>query len=164
MRKSRFSETQIIGILKQAEAGAKVQDLAREHGVSVAMIYKWRQKFDGLDVNEAKRLRELEAENGKLKRLVADLSLDVIGLKSLLEKSGKPHRETRSGRASARRNRSQRTTRVSFGGANACRAALRKPARPSRRILRSVCVSMHLSGRVLATSGSRSSCAETAFM
>ena len=107
MRKSRFSETQIIGILKQAEAGAKVQDLAREHGVSVAMIYKWRQKFDGLDVNEAKRLRELEAENGKLKRLVADLSLDVIGLKSLLEKSGKPHRETRSGRASARRNRSQ---------------------------------------------------------
>ena len=86
MRKSRFSETQIIGILKQAEAGAKVKDLAREHGVSVAMIYKWRQKFDGLDVNEAKRLRELEAENGKLKRLVADLSLDVIGLKSLLEK------------------------------------------------------------------------------
>ena len=86
MRKSRFSETQIIGILKQAEAGAKVQDLSREHGVSVAMIYKWRQKFGGLDVNEAKRLRELEAENGKLKRLVADLSLDVIGLKSLLEK------------------------------------------------------------------------------
>ena len=86
MRKSRFSETQIIGILKQAEAGAKVQDLAREHCVSVAMIYKWRQKFDGLDVNEAKRLRELDAENGKLKRLVADLSLDVIGLKSLLEK------------------------------------------------------------------------------
>jgi putative transposase len=86
MRKSRFSETQIIGTLKQAEAGAKVQDLSREHGVSVAMIYKWRQKSGGLDVNEAKRLRELEAENGKLKRLVGDLSLDVIGLKSLLEK------------------------------------------------------------------------------
>jgi putative transposase len=86
MRKSRFTEAQIIGILKQAEGGATVADLAREHGVSTATIYNWRAKFGGMDVSEAKRLKELEDENRRLKQMVADLSLDKEALKSALGK------------------------------------------------------------------------------
>ncbi len=86
MRKSKFTETQIIGILKQAEGGAKVPDLAREHGVSTATIYAWRAKFGGMDVNEAKRVKELEDENRRLKRIVADQALDIVGLKDVLSK------------------------------------------------------------------------------
>jgi putative transposase len=86
MRKSRFSEAQIIGILKQAEAGAKVADLAREHGTSTATIYGWRAKFGGMEVSDAKRLKQLEDENRRLKKLVAELSLDKEALKSVLEK------------------------------------------------------------------------------
>ncbi len=99
MRKSRFTEAQIIGILKQAEAGAKVKDLAREHGTSPATIYSWRAKFGGMDVSEAKRLKQLEDENRRLKKLVADLSLDKEALKSALEKSGDPCSEAISRRA-----------------------------------------------------------------
>ena len=76
MKRTRFTEEQIIGILKEAEAGAKTADLARRHGVSEATIYNWKAKYGGLEVSEAKRLRSLEEENAKLKRLLADTMLD----------------------------------------------------------------------------------------
>ena len=86
MKRTRFTEEQIIGILKEAEAGAKTADLARRHGVSEATIYNWKAKYGGLEVSEAKRLRSLEEENAKLKRLLADTMLANAALKDLLSK------------------------------------------------------------------------------
>ena len=86
MKRLRFSEEQIIGVLKEAEAGAKTGDLARRHGISEATIYNWKAKYGGLEVSEAKRLRSLEDENAKLKRLLADAMLDASVLKDLLAK------------------------------------------------------------------------------
>jgi putative transposase len=88
MKKGRFSEEQIIGVLKQHEAGRKVPDLARELGVSEATIYTWKSKYGGMEVNEAQRLRALEQENRRLKQLVADLSLDKEALKGIVRKNG----------------------------------------------------------------------------
>ncbi|WP_247488587.1 transposase, partial [Bradyrhizobium sp. 17] len=87
MKRNRFSEEQIIGILKEHEAGISVADLCRKHGVSDASIYKWKAKFGGMDVSEAKRLRSLEDENTKLKRLLADAMLDNAALKDLLARA-----------------------------------------------------------------------------
>jgi len=86
MKKSRFSEEQIIGVLKEHDAGVKVSDLCRHHGMSPATLYKWKSKFGGMEVSDAKRLRALESENSKLKRLVADLTLDNVALKDVLSK------------------------------------------------------------------------------
>ena len=86
MRKSKFTEAQIITILKQAEGGAKVADLAREHGISSQTLYNWRAKYGGMEVSEAKRLKELEDENRRLKQMVADLALDKEALQSALGK------------------------------------------------------------------------------
>ena len=86
MKRSRFTEEQIIGILKEHEAGVSVSDLCRKHGVSDASIYKWKARFGGMDVSEAKRLRSLEDENAKLKRLLADAMLDNVALKDLIGK------------------------------------------------------------------------------
>ena len=84
--KRRFTDEQIIGILKEHEAGITAKDLCRKHGMSDATFYKWKAKFSGLEVNEARRLRDLEDENHKLKRLVADLSLDKMALEEVLKK------------------------------------------------------------------------------
>ena len=88
MKGKRIGEEQIIAILKGYEAGQKVPDLAREHGVSEATIYAWKAKYGGLEVSEAQRLRQLEEENRRLKSLVADLSLDKEVLKAVISKNG----------------------------------------------------------------------------
>ena len=88
MKKGRFSEEQIIGVLKQHEAGRKVADLAREIGVSEATIYTWKSKYGGMEVSDARRLKALEDENRRLKHLVADLSLDKEVLKAVIQKNG----------------------------------------------------------------------------
>lgn len=87
MKRSRFSEEQIIGILKQAEAGVKVGDICREQGISDATFYKWRSKYGGLEVSDAKRLRQLEAQNTQLKKLVAEQALDIAMLKEVISKN-----------------------------------------------------------------------------
>jgi len=86
VKNSRFSEEQIIGTLKQSEAGAKTSELCRQHGISTATFYSWRSKYGGLEVSEAKRLKQLEEENAKLKRIVADQALDITMLKDLVGK------------------------------------------------------------------------------
>lgn len=86
MRKSKFTEHQIIGALKQAEAGIPVKDVCRELGVSCATFYQWRSKFGGLEASDLKRLKELEDENRRLKHMYAELSLDHKILKDIVEK------------------------------------------------------------------------------
>jgi putative transposase len=86
MKNSRFSEQQIIKVLKSADAGMKVQDLCRQVGISDATYYKWKSKYGGMEAADIKRLREIEAENGKLKRMFADLALENRALKDLIEK------------------------------------------------------------------------------
>lgn len=86
LRKTRFTEEQIIAVLKENEAGAKVDDLCRKHGISSASFYKWRAKFGGMDVSEARRLKVLEEENQRLKAMVADQALDIQMLKHINSK------------------------------------------------------------------------------
>jgi len=86
MKQKRYSEEQIIGILKEHEAGAKVQDLVRRHGISEQSFYRWKTKFGGMEISEAKRLKELEAENARLKKLLAEAELDKAMLKDVLSK------------------------------------------------------------------------------
>jgi len=86
MKKKRFTEEQILGYLKAAEAGTPIQELCRKHGFSDASFYTWRKKYGGMSVSEAKRLRELEAENGKLKKLLAESMLNAEALRTALSR------------------------------------------------------------------------------
>ena len=88
MKRSRFNEEQIIGVLKEAEAGAKVSELCRRQGISDATFYTWRSKYGGLEISEMRRLRQLEEENRRLKSIVADQALDLRALKDVLAKNG----------------------------------------------------------------------------
>ena len=84
MRKSRFSEEQIIGVLREQENGATTAEVCRRHGISEQTFYRWKAKYGGMEVSDARRLRELEAENGRLKKLLAEAELDKSALKDLL--------------------------------------------------------------------------------
>jgi putative transposase len=86
MKKVRFTDTQIIAILKQQEAGISIKDLSRKHGVSEATIYNWKAKYGGMEGNEVKRMKEPEEENSRLKRVVANLTLEIDAVKNVLEK------------------------------------------------------------------------------
>lgn len=86
MKRSKFTEEQIIGILREQEAGAKTAELCRRHGISSATFYAWKAKFGGMEVSDAKRLKALEDENAKLKRLLAESLLDQAALKDLLSR------------------------------------------------------------------------------
>ena len=101
MKRARFTEEQIIAVLKEHEAGAKTADLARKHGISEATLYNWKAKYGGMDVSEARRLKALEEENAKLKKLLAEQMLDAAALRELLSKNGRARRQTRRSGAPA---------------------------------------------------------------
>jgi len=96
MKRSRFSEEQIIGILKEHQAGLGAKELCRKHGISDATFYKWRSKYGGMEVSDARRLKALEAENAKLKKMLAEQMLDVSTLKEMLGKMYGPPRVCKS--------------------------------------------------------------------
>ena len=88
MKKSRFTESQIVEVLKQVEAGQRVEDVCREHGISPATYYNWKSKYGGMEASELKRIKALEDENARLKRMFADLSLTHEATKALIKKKG----------------------------------------------------------------------------
>lgn len=102
MKRSRFTEEQIIAVLREQEAGVSTAEVCRKHGISTATFYAWKAKYGGMDVSEAKRLKALEDENAKLKRLLADAMLDNVALKDLLSKNSDARRQAGGCRSSHR--------------------------------------------------------------
>jgi len=86
MKKTRFTETQIVSILKQNEAGRSVKELAREHGISDATFYNWKAKYGGMEASDVKKMKDLEEENSRLKHIVANMTLEIDAIKNVLEK------------------------------------------------------------------------------
>jgi len=86
MKKTRFTETQIVGVLKEVESGLKVDEICRKHGISPGTYYNWKSKYGGMEASDVKKLKEVQEENAKLKRMFADLSLENYTIKDLLEK------------------------------------------------------------------------------
>ena len=86
MKKSRFTETQIVSILKQYDGGTAAADLCREHGISTATLYNWKAKYGGMEASDVKKMRDLEEENSRLKRIVANMTLEIDAIKNVLEK------------------------------------------------------------------------------
>lgn len=124
MKRKRFSEEQIIAILREHEAGVPTADLCRKHGMSSASLYAWKAKFGGMDVSDTQRLKGLEAENAKLKRLLAEAMIDNAGLKDLLAKNGDVRAKARSRRASDGGASDERASGVSGRRRRSCSGAL----------------------------------------
>lgn len=97
MKKSRFTETQIIAVLKQADAGVSVKDICRQAGISAPTYYKWKAKYGGMEASDLKRVKELEAENARLKRMYAEMALDNAAMKDLIAKNCRAGAEARGG-------------------------------------------------------------------
>jgi len=91
MKRSRFTETQVVAILKEGDSGVNVSELCRKHGISNGTYYKWKSKYGGLEASDLKRMRELEAENSELKKMYTELSLEIKGLRAYIEKKGWAH-------------------------------------------------------------------------
>ena len=161
MKRVRFTEEQIITVLREHEAGAKTADLARKHGISEATLYNWKAKYGGMDVSEARRLRTLEDENRKLKKLLAESMLDPRS-KSFWQKNGRARCEARCCRSFAWRAGDERAA----GLQPRCRRSQDDPlsvtsSRQTRSCV-SVCASLPINGAGSAIGGSSSCCELTA--
>ena len=117
MKKSRFTESQIVSILKEADAGAKVKEVCRRHGISDATYYNWKSRYGGMQASDLKRLKEMEAELSKLKRLYADLSMENDALKDLIEKNSEAAGEKSGSSIPGGRSRVKPSPGVCRGGA-----------------------------------------------